>query len=244
MTKDLRKKIDKYFRIFFFQCNFCYKITNFENNLYKCLLCKDENENNLHFNSEGTYYSHEKTNLHVQNRKNYYKNPTTNLFKSKKDKREYYNFLDEIRQKYKLTDEEVNWDILSIDYDQNEEKKLHYIYDVIKYYKKFKPVIFVSVFEHNSNKLSWIETQAEVVTINDLDELHKKLVSEECFLDIDEYSIEIHKNGGLVFFDYASGEPYLKMELNEKLPDDYRKKLNFVNKFSKEDYEKYCYIIF
>ena len=54
----------------------------------------------------------------------------------------------------------------------------------------------------------------------------------------------MHKNGGLAFFDYASGAPYLQMNLNEKLPDDYRKKLNFVNKFSKEDYEKYCYIIF
>ena len=31
------------------------------------------------------------------------------------------------------------------------------------------------------------------------------------------------------------------MDLNEKLPYDYRKKLNFKNKFSKEDCQKYCY---
>ena len=260
MTRDLRKKIDKNFRTFFFQCNFCYKITNFDNNLYKCLLCKDEKGNNLHFNTEGNYHSHEKTTVHINNKKEFYKNPIKNLFKSKNDKREYYNFLEEIRQNYKITEGEVNWTKLFNKYDKDEESKLSYLYNLIKDYKRFKPVIFVTVFEHNSNKLSWMETQAEVVTINDFDELHQKLNSEEYknryikigsftaasnitgyLLDIDEYSIEMHKNGGLAFFDYASGAPYLQMNLNEKLPDNYRKKLNFVNKFSNEDYEKYCY---
>ena len=51
----------------------------------------------------------------------------------------------------------------------------------------------------------------------------------------------MHKSGGLVFFDYASGAPYLQINVNGKLPDDYRKKLNFTKKFSKEDIDKYCY---
>ena len=50
----------------------------------------------------------------------------------------------------------------------------------------------------------------------------------------------MNKNGGLVFFVYV-GDPYLKMNLNDKLPDEYRKKLNFNNKLSKEDITKYCY---
>ena len=32
-------------------------------------------------------------------------------------------------------------------------------------------------------------------------------------LDIDAYSIEMHKNGGLIFFVYI-GAPYLKINLN------------------------------
>ena len=50
----------------------------------------------------------------------------------------------------------------------------------------------------------------------------------------------MHKNGGLVFFVYI-GAPYLKINLNGKLSDEYRKKLNFNNKLSKEDITKYCY---
>jgi len=261
MTKELRKKIDDYYRLFFFQCNFCYKINTFEKNLYKCLLCKNEKGENLLFDTEGTFHSHEKTSLHVLNKKKFYKNPKKNLLNSKNDKKEYYNFLDEIRQSYKVPIEEVNWSKLSNNnYDKDEESKLNYLYDLIRDYKRFKPVVFVSLYEHNSNKLSWIETQAEVVTIKDLDELHQKLVSDEYknryikigsftaasnitgyLLDVDAFAIEMHKNRGVAFFDYASGAPYLQMDLNDKLPDEYRKKLNFKNKFSKEDAEKYCY---
>ena len=261
MTKELRKKIDEYYRLFFFQCNFCYKIRTFENNLYKCLLCKNGKGENLLFDTEGTFHSHEKTSLHILNKKKFYKNPKKNLLNSKNDKKEYYNFLDEIRQSYKVPQEEVDWSKLTNNnYDKNEESKLNYLYDLLRDYKRFKPVVFVSLYEHNSNKLSWIETQVEVVTIKDLDELHQKLVSDEYknryikigsftaasnitgyLLDVDAFAIEMHKNGGVAFFDYASGAPYLKMDLNEKLPDEYRKKLNFTNKFSKEDIEKYCY---
>ena len=259
MTRDLRRKIDKYYRLFFFKCNFCSKIKTFDNNIFKCLLCKDEKGDNLHFDSEGTYHSHEKTKIHIKNRKEFYKNPKKNLFNSENDPKEYSNFLDEIRENYKITEEKVDWKRLQTHYEE-EESKLHYLYDLIRDYKRFKPVVFVSVYEHNSNKLSWIETQAEVVTINNLDELHSKLISEDyknryikigsftaasnitgLLLDVDAFSIEMHKSGGLVFFDYASGAPYLQINVNGKLPDDYRKKLNFTKKFSKEDIDKYCY---
>ncbi len=255
MTKDLRRKIDKYYRLIFYQCNFCHKI---KNNLYRCLLCKDENGNNLNFDSKGKYYLHEKSKIHINNIKEFYENPKKNLFSNKNDTREYSSFLDEIRQNYKITKKKVNWE--RIPYHYEEESKLNYLYDLIKDYKRFKPVIFISIYEKNSNKFSWIETNAEVVTINNLEELHSKITSEEyinryikigsftsasnitgLLIDVDAYSIEMHKNGGFVFFDYSSGAPYLQINLNEKLPDDYRKKLGFNNNFSEDDIKKYCY---
>lgn len=60
-------------------------------------------------------------------------------------------------------------------------------------------------------------------------------------IDVDVYSIEIHKNDGFVFFDYASGDPYIKINLNNKLSYKYWKKLNLNNKLFKEDIDKYCY---
>jgi selenocysteine lyase/cysteine desulfurase len=259
MTRDLRRKIDKYYRLFFFKCNFCHKFKTFDKIIYRCLLCKDKDGKNLCFGSEGEYYSHEKTDFHISNRKEFYKNPNKNLFNIENDSKEYSNFLDEIRRNYKITEEKVNWGRVEEHYEE-EESKLYYIYDLIKDYKRFKPVVFVSIYEHNSNKLSWIETQAEVITVNNLEELHKKLISEEyknryikigsftaasnitgLLIDVDAFSIEMHKNGGFAFFDYASAAPYLQINVNSILPDEYRKKLKFENKFSKEDIEKYCY---
>ena len=259
MTRDLRRKIDKYYRLFFFKCNFCHKIKTFDTNLYRCLLCKDEKGDNLHFDSEGSYHSHEKTKMHIKNRKIFYKNPQKNLFNSVKDPKDYSNFLDEIRENYKVTEERVDWKRLLEHYEE-EESKLHYLYDLIRDYKRFKPVVFVSIYEHNSNKLSWIETGAEVVTVNNLEDLHSKLISDDyknkyikigsftaasnitgLLLDIDAFAIEMHKNGGFAFFDYASGAPYLQINVNGPLPDEYRKKLNFTTQLSKEDIDKYCY---
>ncbi len=259
MSKDSRKKIDEDYRLLFFKCNFCQKIKKLDSNIFRCLLCKDGKGNNLHFDSEGSYHSHENSQIHINNRKNFYSNPKKNLFNNKLDPKEYSNFLDEIRQNYKITEERVDWKRIQEHYEE-EEQKLHYLYDLIRDYKRFKPVVFVSVFEHNSNKLSWIETQAEVVTIKSLEELHNKLISDEykqryikigsftaasnitgLLLDVDAYAIEMHKNGGFAFFDYASGAPYLQIDVNGKLPDDYRKKLNFTTQLSEGDVKKYCY---
>jgi len=259
MTRDLRRKIDKYFRLFFYQCNFCHKIKSFEKNLYKCLLCNDENGNNYYFDCEGKYHIHEKTKIHINNLKRFYENSQNNLFNNKNDPREYSNFLDEIRKNYKITKDKVNWKRIPYNYDE-EESKLHYIYDLIKDYKRFKPVIFISIYENNSNKLSWIESQSEVIIINNIEELHSIITSKEyinryikigsftavsnitgLLIDVDAFSIEMHKNGGFVFFDYSSSFSDLEINMNEKLSDDYRKKLGFNNNFSEDDIKKYCY---
>ena len=259
MTRDLRRKIDIYFRLFFFQCNFCHKTKTKEKSLYRCLICNDDKGENLKFDSEGSYHSHENTPMHIKNRKEFFQNGKKNLFNSKNDKRDYFNFLDEIRNNYKIKEEKVNWK--NIDKNtKEEEEKVKYIYDLIKDYKKFKPTVFVTIYEHNSNKLSWIETGVEVVTVKNLEELHSKLTSDEykdryikigsftaasnitgLLIDTDAFSIEMHKNKGFAFFDYASGAPYLQIDLNGMLPLEYRQKLGFQNNFSKNDIEKYCY---
>ena len=50
------------------------------------------------------------------------------------------------------------------------------IIKIINDYKKFKPVIFYSLYEHNSNSLSWRETQCEIVLIEgDYSQFYKNL---------------------------------------------------------------------
>ena len=42
------------------------------------------------------------------------------------------------------------------------------------------------------------------------------------FTDVDYLSYLMHKYQGIVFFDYASAAPYLKIDMNRKLDDLYR----------------------
>ena len=105
-----------------------------------------------------------------------------------------------------------------------------------------RPVVFVGPHEHHSNLLPWRESGCEVVTIRedsggqvDLAELERLLnlpryssdsgrlrigaftaVSNVTGLiaDVDRISITLHRHGALAFFDYASGAPYLKMDMN------------------------------
>ena len=37
----------------------------------------------------------------------------------------------------------------------------------------------------------------------------------------------MHQANGFAFFDYAAAAPYLKIEVNDPLPDDYRRLLGF-----------------
>ena len=50
----------------------------------------------------------------------------------------------------------------------------------------------------------------------------------------------MHKHNGLAFFDYASGAPYLKMDMNKVLPESYRELL-FPNCYVDEEEEHLCF---
>jgi len=146
------------------------------------------------------------------------------------------NFIDTIASKY---------------LSSNNENK-NYIYNLIKDYQKFLPIIFLSIYEHNSNSLSWRETGAKIIYIKDLKELKQNLENYKenyikmgsftaasnitgKYLDVDKYSILMHKYNGLAFFDYASAAPYIKIDMNKKLPDDYRKHIGFGDIIDKND---------
>ena len=97
------------------------------------------------------------------------------------------------------------------------------------------PIVFTSSYEHHSNLLSWRETVAEVVTIRYhpytgvcLHDLHYNLCkyrTRKCKIgsfsacsnvtgimtDVDAVSVLMHRHDGVVFFDYATAAPYLKV---------------------------------
>ena len=206
INKFLINKIKEKFRKLFQVTNFCYsnRWGGFD-----CILCR------MGFTTETQYNEHEKGDIHQNN---------LNNFSIEKTK---MNFIDTIANKY-LSDKNEN----------------NYVYELIKDYEKFLPVIFLSIYEHNSNSLSWRETGAKIIYINDLKELKSNLdkYNESYikmgsftaasnitgkYLDVDKYSILMHKYNGLAFFDFAAAAPYIKMDMNKKLPDDYRKLLGF-----------------
>lgn len=116
-------------------------------------------------------------------------------------------------------------------------------------------MVFYSLYEHNSNSLSWKETNCDIQIIEGdydkfYDNLEKKLSEYDnknddkyryikigsftaasnitgLLLDVDYISYIIHKHKGFAFFDYASGAPYLKIDVQNPLPDDYREMLQF-----------------
>ena len=110
-----------------------------------------------------------------------------------------------------------------------------------------RPVVFVGPHEHHSNLLPWRESGCEVVTISersidgtvDIDELDRTLQLPQYGLhsgrlrigafaavsnvtgliaNVDRIAILLHRHGALAFFDYASGAPYLKMDMNPPRP--------------------------
>lgn len=110
--------------------------------------------------------------------------------------------------------------------------------DEYKHDLKYRPIVFTSSYEHHSNLLPWRESNADVITIkynhitgvclNDLKEklqlYHDRKVKIGTFsaasnvtgimTDVNAVSILVHKAGGLVFFDYATAAPYVKMDMN------------------------------
>ena len=188
----------------------------------KCILCQKDFEN------EGYYHKHAKGTDHQKQLENYNKNPGKELFQM--NEQPISDFIDIIRKNYNISSNES-------------------ILKIIDDYKRFKPVIFYSLYEHNSNSLSWRETNSEIVLIdgeceqfynnlqNRLNEFKNSYIKIGSFtassnitgllLDVDRISSMIHKEHGFVFFDYAAGSPYLKIDLREALPEDYREILHF-----------------
>lgn len=227
-NKEFIDKIRADFIKIFIKTNFCYKFKDKNGSCYKCLLCQEK------FVNEGLYNSHEEKEEHQQKAMNY--NSTNNKLFNKLGT----DFIDLIR---------------------NNKKYQNSIYELLKDYKKFKPVVFLTLYEHNSNKLSWIEIGAQVVTISTAEELQEQLKKYKdhyikigsftsCsnitgkLIDVDLFSIIMHMNNGLCFFDYASGGPYLKMDVQKCLPNDYRKLLGFRSlseKYTFQEIEKYCF---
>lgn len=136
--------------------------------------------------------------------------------------------------------------------------------EMINNYIVFEPVIFLSIFEHNSNALPWRESGAKTIYIDNdefnnfsyknLDQqlkMHKNNIIKigafsaasnitGVYLDVDYISLIMHQNNGLAFFDYATASPYIKIDMNNSLPIDYREKLGFKRRFSPEE-EKMIY---
>jgi hypothetical protein len=138
------------------------------------------------------------------------------------------------------------------------------IRDMVANYSIFEPVIFLSIFEHNSNALPWRETGAKIVYIDNdenndfsftnLEEklkLHKANIIKigtfsaasnitGVYLDVDYISLLLHQYNALGFYDYATASPYVKIDMNKALPVDYREKLGFKKRFNPEE-EKLIY---
>jgi selenocysteine lyase/cysteine desulfurase len=104
-----------------------------------------------------------------------------------------------------------------------------------------RPVVFVGPHEHHSNLLPWREAGCEVVNVPaksgmvDLTALESMLSSNKyghhsnrlrmgafsavsnvtgVIADVDQIATLLHKYNCLAFFDYASGAPYVKMNMN------------------------------
>ena len=219
LQDGLIKKISEQFNELFINTNFCFKFKKKEEQTIKCILCKEELIN------EGDYYKHIKGEHHQNFLEQYKNNQNDVLFEMHEEP--IKDFIDIIKENYSS----------------------RHVLNLINDYQKFKPVIFYSLFEHNSNSLSWKETQAEIVMINShYDNFYHKLQEElnkykdnyikigsftassnitGLLLDVDKIAFLMHEVNGYAFFDYAAGAPYLQIDLNDPLPDDYRESLGF-----------------
>ncbi|MCK5377720.1 MAG: aminotransferase class V-fold PLP-dependent enzyme [Acidobacteria bacterium] len=103
-----------------------------------------------------------------------------------------------------------------------------------------RPVVFIGPYEHHSNEISWRETIADVVVIDedrngliDQDHLERELrAHRERPLRIGSFSaasnvtgivsntnalsVLLHQHGALAFWDFAAAAPYIEIEMNPK----------------------------
>ena len=213
LINDIKDMYRKLFQV----TNFCYanRWGGFD-----CVICR------MGFTTEAQYNEHANNEIHKQNLESF--NIST----------KNSNFIEEIAKQFDISDKE-------------------FLYKLMQKTEFFKPIIFISRYEHNSNLLPWRETQSKIVYILDLPSLEEELNHYKDYyikmgtftatsnitgkyLDVDKYSILMHKHNGLAFFDYASGAPYLKMDMNKVLPESYRELL-FPNCYVDEEEEHLCF---
>lgn len=138
------------------------------------------------------------------------------------------------------------------------------ILDVIKNYEKYEPIVFLSIYEHNSNVLPWRNSNAKIIYVdqsenglNYLDLINKlkgyrnnvikigsftaasNLSGEK--LNVDLLSIILHSENALAFFDYATAAPYCKIDMNY-ISDEYKCDIDgFKLDQLDENMKKLCY---
>ena len=175
---------------------------------------------NKELESEGDYGIHMNGENHKQMKENYYRSGN----------KIFYDFIETIREKYYNKD--------------------NYLLLLINDYQYFKPIVFYTRYEHNSNSLSWKEIGCDTIVIDPKDE-DSLLMELEQYLnqykdryikigsfsacsnitglltDVDRLAYLVHSYNGYAIFDYAAGAPYLQMNVSGPLPDSYRKLLGF-----------------
>jgi hypothetical protein len=209
VNEQLYNEIKSSFANLFKISNFCYKNRW---NSYDCILCR------MTFLSETQFNEHELSENHINNAK-------------------------------KLANSNS---IFNTTIDINNVKEL------FKNIEMFEPIVYLTVYEHNSNSLPWRETKARIIYIplNKEEELDynflekslminkNKIIKIGSFIaasnitgvynDVDYLSYLMHKFQGIVFFDYAGAAPYIKIDMNRKLDDNYREKLGFKSQIKEE----------
>jgi len=110
-----------------------------------------------------------------------------------------------------------------------------------------RPVVFVGPYEHHSNLLPWRESGCEIVTVPECPQQHtvdyavlERLLQNPSYKnrmkmgtftaasnvtgkvsDVDRIAAVLHRHGALAFFDYATGAPYMSMDMNPSPSDQY-----------------------
>jgi selenocysteine lyase/cysteine desulfurase len=107
-----------------------------------------------------------------------------------------------------------------------------------------RPVVFMGPYEHHSNILPWRESGCEIVTVPECP-IHKtidyqalqQLLQKPCYhnrfkmgtfsaasnvtgkvSNVNQIAAILHKHGALAFFDYATGIPYMSVDMNPLPP--------------------------